>query len=111
MQNQTNSLRRVFLSLFLIFGIVLGMAAPSAFAAKGKQLTGVVNINTATSEELQLLPGVGESRAKLILEERTRRGGFKHVEDLLVIKGIGEKGLTKLKPYLALEGKTTAKQE
>lgn len=110
MKKSNNSMRRVFLGLFLVFGILIGMAAP-ALAFDAKPISGVVNINTATLDELQILPGVGESRAKLILEERTRRGGFKSVDDLLVIKGIGEKSLETLKPHLVLEGKTTAKRE
>ncbi len=110
MQKQTHSLWRALRSLLLVFGIVLSMSN-AVLAADGNSFHGVVNINTATSAELQLLPGIGESRAKLILEERSRRGGFKSVDDLLAVKGIGEKSLENLKPYLVLDGKTTAKSE
>ena len=78
-------------------------AAPFATSA----LDGVVNLNTASAEELSLLPGVGPSRARAIIELRQQRGGFKRVEDLLEVKGIGESSLAKLKPYLAIEGKST----
>jgi len=62
---------------------------------------------TASAEELSLLPGVGPARARAIVELRQQRGGFKRVEDLLEVKGIGEAGLAKLKPFLAIEGKST----
>jgi len=86
------------------------LALPLALAAlplTASALSGVVNVNTATAEELSLLPGVGPARARAIIELRQKRGGFKHIEDLLEVKGIGEASLAKLKPYLALEGKST----
>ena len=86
------------------------LALPLALAAvplAATALSGVVNVNTATAEELSLLPGVGPSRARAIIELRQQRGGFKRVEDLLEVKGIGESSLAKLKPYLAVEGKST----
>jgi competence protein ComEA len=68
-------------------------------------------VNTATQEELQLLPGIGESRAVALIEARKRRGGFQKLEDLLEVKGIGEAGLARLRPHLTLEGKTTARAD
>jgi competence protein ComEA len=79
------------------------LAAPLAASA----LSGVVNVNTASAEELSLLPGVGPARARAIVELRQQRGGIKRIEDLLEVKGLGEASLAKLKPYLALEGKST----
>ena len=66
---------------------------------------------TATLEELQLLPGVGASRAQAMIETRKERGGFKRVEDLLEVKGIGERSLERLRPHVTLKGKTTARAE
>ena len=86
------------------------LALPLALAAApftASALSGVVNVNTASAEELSLLPGVGPARARAIVELRQQRGGFKRVEDLLEVKGIGEAGLAKLKPFLAIEGKST----
>ena len=86
------------------------LALPLALAAvpfAASALTGVVNVNTANAEELSLLPGVGPARARAIIELRQQRGGFKRVEDLLEVMGIGEASLAKLKPYLAVEGKST----
>ncbi|HVN39735.1 MAG TPA: helix-hairpin-helix domain-containing protein [Myxococcota bacterium] len=94
-------------ALAWLIALAIGTTALSALAAES-QLTGVVNLNTATQEELQLLPGIGESRAKAVIEARKRKGGFQKVEDLLEVKGIGEAGLQKLRPHVTLEGKTTA---
>ena len=71
--------------------------------------SGVVNINTASSEELQLLPGVGRVRADAILATRKERGGFKSVDDLVAVKGIGQSMLERLRPHVTLQGKTTAR--
>jgi competence protein ComEA len=82
----------------------LVLALPLALVAAA---SGVVNVNTASAEELSLLPGVGPARARAIVELRQQRGGFKRVEDLLDVKGIGDASLAKLRPFIALEGKTT----
>ena len=65
-----------------------------------------VNVNTATLEELQSLPGVGASRAQAILNEREARGGFRSVDDLLDVKGIGPSGLERLRPHARTSGPT-----
>jgi competence protein ComEA len=87
----------------------IALALP-AVGAEGVP-NGTVNVNTATLEELQLLPGVGESRARAMIETRKQRGGFKSVDDLLEVKGIGTASLEKLRPYVTVEGKTTARTE
>jgi competence protein ComEA len=89
----------------------LGLAAAAFGAAEGRQLQGVVNVNTASLEELQLLPGVGEARARAIVELRKQRGGLKSLEDLRSVKGIGEASLERLRPHVAFDGKSTAHLE
>ncbi len=69
----------------------------------GNVLAGLVNLNTATKEELQTLPGVGPAVAQRIVEYRTKFGPFKSVDELLEIKGIGPKKLEKIKPLVTLE--------
>jgi competence protein ComEA len=89
------------------------LAATGALASQPKSapsIEGVVNLNTATPEELQLLPGVGEARAVAIVSMRTQRGGFKDVDELLEVKGIGEAMLEKMRPHVTLTGKTTARK-
>jgi len=89
----------------LTVALLLGTAQPT-FAAE--PLSGVVNVNVATVEELTLLPGIGETRARAIIAARDDRGGFAKVDDLVEVKGIGEAMLAKLRPFVSLEGKTTA---
>lgn len=57
-----------------------------------------INLNTATLEQLDTLDGVGPATAQKILDERTRRGGFRSVEDLGTVPGIGPKRLAAIRP-------------
>jgi competence protein ComEA len=94
----------------LAFAAALGVlfAAAPVLAAGESGLSGVVNINTATAEELQLLPGIGEARARAVIALRKKNGGFKSVDELTQVKGIGPTALERLRPYLSTQGKTTA---
>jgi competence protein ComEA len=109
MKFETRMARASVLALVAALGVLL--AAPPILAAGEGGLSGVVNINTATAEELQLLPGIGEARAKAVIELRKRNGGFKSVDELTQVKGIGETALKRLRPYVRTEGKTTAHVE
>jgi competence protein ComEA len=91
-------------SLILLALLAVSPASAVEQAAEG----GVVNINTATVEQLQMLPGVGEVRARAILSERKDRGGFKSVDDLREVKGVGDSLLERMRPFVTLKGKTTA---
>ncbi len=62
----------------------------------------LVNVNTAGKEELATLPGIGESLAERIIQEREENGPFAQVEDLLRVSGIGEKKLEELRDYVTL---------
>ena len=70
------------------------------------ELRGQVNLNTATVEQLDLLPGVGPATAAKIVNYRTRRP-FRRPSHLMRIKGIGKKTFARLRKYLAVEGDTT----
>lgn len=80
-------------------------ARPSTEAATAKNL-GVVNINEASAEQLERLPGVGPSRAAAIVNFR-KTHPFKRVEDLQRIKGLGKKTWNRLRPLVTLSGPTT----
>ncbi|GMX62389.1 hypothetical protein Elgi_21940 [Paenibacillus elgii] len=85
----------------------VGAASDPAKAAAGKpaeSASGKINLNTATAKQLDELPGIGASRAQAIVELRKKLGGsFKSVDQLLEVKGIGEKMLQKIKPLVTLE--------
>ncbi|HEY4107071.1 MAG TPA: helix-hairpin-helix domain-containing protein [Polyangiaceae bacterium] len=69
----------------------------------GMTVDGKVILNLATIADLRHLPGVGQKRADLILALRARLGHFKHVNDLLRVKGIGVRGLKKIAPHVVLD--------
>jgi competence protein ComEA len=73
------------------------------------QVMGVVNINTATPEQLELLPGIGPAKALAIVEDRKVHGPFERVDDLVRVSGIGEQALQRLRPHVVVRGKTTAR--
>ncbi|MCK4851977.1 MAG: helix-hairpin-helix domain-containing protein [Candidatus Omnitrophica bacterium] len=62
-----------------------------------------VSINTATAEELIAIPGIGQVFAQRIVEHRDRHGLFRSCDDLLEIKGFGEKKLEKTRPFIKIE--------
>jgi competence protein ComEA len=62
----------------------------------------IVNLNTATAKDLEVLPGIGAKTAARIVEYRQKNGPFKKIEDLMNVSGIGEKSFLKLKPQLTV---------
>jgi competence protein ComEA len=90
----------------LILALALAVTAGDALARTSKNVSGVVNINTATKAELMQLPGVGVAKADAILSHRAGRP-FAKKDDLLAVKGIGPKMLETLAPYVVLTGPTT----
>lgn len=76
-------------------------------ARASKALRGVVNINTATSAELQKLPGVGPGKAARVVAYRAKHGPFGRVVDLRRVKGFGRKTLARLEKHLTVRGPTT----
>jgi competence ComEA-like helix-hairpin-helix protein len=99
------SLPALALALFMLLAAVAGAQA----ADERPGLSGIVNLNTASIEQLQLLPGVGEVRASAIVDARKKGGGFKSVDDLMEVRGVGPTLLDQLRPFVAVTGKTTIK--
>jgi comEA protein len=91
--------------------VVLAALTAVAAAADPPAATKVVNINTASAEQLQLLPRVGPALAKRIIDFREANGAFEKTDELVAVKGIGDKSLAALKPYLAVTGDTTLEKK
>lgn len=64
---------------------------------------GKVNINSASAEELMLLPGIGEVLANRIIQEREENGRFNNVDEIVRVSGIGEATLNNIKNYITAE--------
>ncbi len=62
-----------------------------------------VELNTATAAELQTLPRVGERTAQRIIEYREEHGGFRKIEDLMNVRGIGERTFLRLRPLIRVD--------
>ncbi len=84
------------------FLFILVLWATQGFCAKKKPPLHPVNLNTATSAELQQVPGIGPATAEKILQARKSYGRFKSVNDLQAIRGIGPKKLDKMRKYLTV---------
>ena len=89
-------------------------AAKPAATEKAKKhakatVTGKLNINTATAEQVAQLPGVSPKKAQGLIDYRTKNGNFKNFEDLQKIPGIQQKKINKLKDFIIFEGETTLK--
>jgi len=77
-------------------------AAATPGAAAKLAATTVVNINTATAADFEALPGIGAKTAARIVEYRQKNGPFKKVEELMNVRGLGEKNFLKLKAQLTI---------
>ena len=87
----------------LVMCLGLALSSVSVLAQKsGPAATEKVNLNTATVEQLKSLPGIGPAMAKLIIEHRTKAGKFTRIEEIMNIKGIGEKKFQKIKDRLTV---------
>jgi competence protein ComEA len=102
--------------LSFVLGILLAAVVASAPGASAQEkpekpkpaaaasASTPINLNTATAAQLETLPGIGSRTAQLIVEHRQKNGNFKKVEELMNIKGIGEKSFLKIKPMVTVGG-------
>lgn len=82
---------------WLVCSSSIGLTAAQKPASPAAEVRSPINLNTATLTQLETLPGVGPQTASRIKEYREKNGGFKKVEELMKIKGIGEKAFLKLR--------------
>ena len=101
----------------LVLATAPAVAAPSAGVGPVLQTqeaatpAGVVNINSASIEQLQLLPRIGPTVAKRIVEFREQNGRFENPEDLLLIEGIGDRTFEQLERWIRIDGETTLNEK
>ena len=102
-----NAARTLVLALGLVAVLASAASAPAADTAAAAPAKKTVNVNQASADELARLPRVGPSLAGKIVAHREKNGPFKRTEDLMEVKGIGEKMFASLKPYVSVSGPTT----
>lgn len=96
-------MRRIRSAGPLLLLVACAFLAHPALANKKQLPARPINLNSATSEQLQQVPGIGPVTAEKILKMRKLHGPFRSVNELRAIKGIGPKRLAKMKPYLAVD--------
>lgn len=106
---------RVSLVTALLIALAISSSSLSAMQAKAAPAKAAatasapINLNTATVAQLETLPGIGTRTAERIVEHRQKNGGFKKIEELMNIKGIGEKSFLKLKPLVTVAAEAPAR--
>lgn len=103
-----NRLAIALAAALVCFGVWAPLHAGAQRAAKPPVAvaTGVINLNSATAPQLADLPGIGAKTAELIVQYRVKNGPFKKIEELMNIRGIGEKSFLRIKNRLTVAAKS-----
>lgn len=91
----------IFAVLLLLIGVTPVMGAGKAKASSSPSIS--ININTANVAQLTKLPGIGPKKARRIIETRKKLGRFKRIEDIMKVKGIGEKTFQRIKHMIRVK--------
>jgi len=100
--------RVLIAALVITLGLAAHVDAAQDAARSTPAVSAPLNLNAATVAQLEALPGIGRSTAERIVEYRQKSGGFKKAEDLMNVRGIGEKNFLKLKPLVTVASARTA---
>jgi len=97
-------MKRKVLVCLMAFSLLLAWLSPVGLAQPPvTKDTGVININAATLDEMVKLPRVGQKVAERIISYRKKNGPFKKPEDLMAVRGIGEKVFQQIRPRISLK--------
>jgi|WetSurMetagenome_2_1015567.scaffolds.fasta_scaffold348424_1 comEA protein len=102
-EEKSMNANKMKIACVLILCLGMTISSVSVLAQKSSPAaTEKINLNAATLEQLQTLPGIGPVIAKSIIDHRTKVGKFSRIEEIINIKGIGEKKFQKIKDRLIL---------
>ena len=88
---------------------VAAQQAPRAAKAAAPASTTVLNLNSATAAQIATLPGIGQKTAELVVQYRQKNGPFKKIEEIMNVRGIGEKSFLRIKDRLSVSAPKTEK--
>jgi competence protein ComEA len=94
--------------LLVCIALMLSSAGPGVVWSAEEHTTAEgpakkIDLNRATAEQLEEIPGIGPALARRIVEFRDKEGPFRRIEDLMKVRGIGEKSFQKMRPYVKVE--------
>jgi len=100
-------MHRSVLAIFAVFVCVISAAAAAQQPSRGAKpaaavSTEVVNLNSSTPAQIAALPGIGPKTAELIVQYREKNGPFKKIEEIMNVKGVGEKSFLRIKDRLTV---------
>jgi len=105
MKSSVSTLLRAAAAIAVVLGAISTPGA--ALGDDGSEAAKKVNINQASATQIAYLPRIGAKAADRIVEYRKAHGSFGKAEELMEVKGVGERRYAELKPYIALSGPTT----
>jgi competence protein ComEA len=101
------AMRKVVVTSVMVFFVLAVGLTVHAAAIQNQQTAGVININTASEDQLRMLPLINNQLAKAIIDYRNSNGPYDSLEELRNVKGMTMEKLNELKPWLVIKGDTT----